>query len=68
MGLFAAVVVLVLGLVAVALLRTGTMSFSPRSLAGLTLVVAMVLVLGRSIRVIPAGSVGVVDLFGRVST
>jgi prohibitin 1 len=68
MGLFAVVVVLILGLVTVALRRTGLMASSPRSLAGLALSIVIVLVLGRSIRVIPAGSVGVVDLFGRVST
>jgi prohibitin 1 len=67
MGLFAAVVVLVLGLVTVALRRTGAVSLSARSLASLALVLVIVLVLGRSLRVIPAGSVGVVDFFGSVS-
>jgi prohibitin 1 len=67
MGLLAVVVVLVLGLVVVALRRGGTGSMSPRSLGSLMLLAVIVLVLGRSVRVIPAGSVGVVDLFGRVS-
>jgi prohibitin 1 len=67
MGLLAVVVILVLGLLVVALRRGGTGSMSPRGLASLMLVVVIVLVLGRSVRVIPAGSVGVVDLFGRVS-
>jgi prohibitin 1 len=67
MGLLALVVILVLGLVVVVLRRGGPTSMSPRSLASLTLLIIVVLVLGRSIRVIPAGSVGVVDLFGRVS-
>jgi prohibitin 1 len=67
MGLFAVVVILVLGLVTVALRRAGAVSFSPRSSASLALIVVLVLGLGRSLRVIPAGSVGVVDLFGRVS-
>ncbi len=67
MGLIAVVVILVLGLLLVALRRGGTGSMSPRGLASLMLVVVIVLVLGRSVRVIPAGSVGVVDLFGRVS-
>jgi regulator of protease activity HflC (stomatin/prohibitin superfamily) len=40
---------------------------TPRSAAGLVVLLVAVALLGRSIRVIPAGSVGVVDLFGRVS-
>jgi prohibitin 1 len=67
MGLLALVVILLLGLLVVVLRRGGATSMSPRSLASLTLLIIVVLVLGRSIRVIPAGSVGVVDLFGRVS-
>jgi prohibitin 1 len=67
MGLLAVVVILILGLLVVALRRGGTGSMSPRALASLMLVGVIVLVLGRSVRVIPAGSVGVVDLFGRVS-
>jgi prohibitin 1 len=67
MGLLAVIVILVLGLVVVALRRGGTGALSPRSLASFTLLIVTVLVLGRSVRVIPAGSVGVVDLFGRVS-
>jgi prohibitin 1 len=67
MGLLAAVLILVLGLLVVVARRGGATSMSPRSLASLTLLVLVVLVLGRSVRVIPAGSVGVVDLFGRVS-
>jgi len=67
MGLLAVIVILVLGLVVVALRRGGTGALSPRSLASFTLLIVTVLVLGRSVRVIAAGSVGVVDLFGRVS-
>jgi len=66
MGLLA-VVILVVGLLVVVLRRGGTGSMSPRSLASFALLIVIVLVLGRSVRVIPAGSVGVVDLFGRVS-
>jgi regulator of protease activity HflC (stomatin/prohibitin superfamily) len=68
MGLLAVIVILVLGLVVVALRRGGTGALSPRSIASFTLLIVIVLVLGRSVRVIPAGSVGVVDLFGRVSS
>jgi regulator of protease activity HflC (stomatin/prohibitin superfamily) len=67
MGLLALVVIVVLGLLVVALRRGGAASMSPRTLASFTLLVVIILVLGRSVRVIPAGSVGVVDLFGRVS-
>ena len=67
MGLLAVIVILVLGLVVVALRRGGTGALSPRSIASFTLLIVIALVLGRSVRVIPAGSVGVVDLFGRVS-
>ncbi len=67
MGLLAVIVILVLGLLVVVLRRGGTGSMSPRSLASFALLIVIVLVLGRSVRVIPAGSVGVVDLFGRVS-
>ncbi len=67
MGLLAVIVILVLGLLVVVLRRGGTGSMSPRSLASFALLIVIVLVLGRSVRVIPAGSVGVIDLFGRVS-
>jgi prohibitin 1 len=67
MGLFAVIVVLGLAILTV-VLRRGGGSFSPRSGVGLALLLVIALVLGRSLRVIPAGAVGVVDLFGRVST
>jgi prohibitin 1 len=67
MGLFAVIVLLGLAILTF-VLRRGGVAFSPRSGAGLALLLGIALVLGRSLRVIPAGSVGVVDLFGRVST
>ena len=66
MGLIAVIVVLGLVLMVVAQRRVGAV-VTPRSAAGLVLLLLAVALLGRSIRVIPAGSVGVVDLFGRVS-
>jgi len=66
MGLIAVIVVLGLVLMVVAQRRVGAV-VTPRSAAGLVLLLLAVALLGRSIRIIPAGSVGVVDLFGRVS-
>lgn len=66
MGLIAVIVVLGLVLMVVAQRRVGAV-VTPRSAAGLVLLLLAVALLGRSIRVIPAGSVGVVNLFGRVS-
>ena len=66
MGLIAVIVVLGLVLMVVAQRRVGAV-ITPRSAAGLVVLLVAVALLGRSIRVIPAGSVGVVDLFGRVS-
>jgi regulator of protease activity HflC (stomatin/prohibitin superfamily) len=67
MGLITGLVVLALVALAVAQRRGGA-ALTPRSLATVTLLLVAVVVLGRSIRVIPAGSVGVVDVFGRVSS
>jgi prohibitin 1 len=67
MGLFTAVVVLGLALSAVALRRNGASPRVFRSI-GLLMILLVLLVVGaRSLRVIPAGHVGVVDLFGRVA-
>ena len=67
MGVFTAVLVLGLALSAVALRRGGASPRSFRSLGLLAVVLVLVAVGARSIRVIPAGHVGVVDLFGRVA-
>jgi prohibitin 1 len=67
MGMFAALVVVGLALSTLALRRGGAGSGGLRSAAGIFIAVVLLGVLVRSIRVIPAGHVGVVDLFGRVS-
>jgi prohibitin 1 len=67
MGVFTAVLVLGLALSAVALRRGGASPRAFRSLGLLAIVLVLVVVGARSIRVIPAGHVGVVDLFGRVA-
>jgi prohibitin 1 len=67
MGVFTAVLVLGLALSAVALRRGGAGPRAFRSLGLLAIVLVLVVVGARSIRVIPAGHVGVIDLFGRVA-
>jgi regulator of protease activity HflC (stomatin/prohibitin superfamily) len=67
MGLIAVIAVLSLALLVVAQRRGGA-ALTSRTLATYGLVLVALLVFARSVRVIPAGSVGIVDLFGRVST
>jgi regulator of protease activity HflC (stomatin/prohibitin superfamily) len=67
MGLIAVIAVLSLALLVVAQRRGGA-ALTSRTLATYGLVLVALLVFARSVRVIPAGSVGIVDLFGRVAT
>ncbi len=67
MGLFTALVVLGLALSAVALRRNGASPRVFRSIGFLMILLVLLVVGARSLRVIPAGHVGVVDLFGRVA-
>src|SRR3954469_6007731 len=66
MGLLTGLVILALVAFVVAQRRGGA-ALTSGSLGTLGLLIVALLVLGRSVRVIPAGWVGVVDVFGRVS-